>query len=138
MLLKRSLFTKLFSNSGADRSSVVVVTLSAATEATPVWLWVAIGGSGGDDDNMNNNDDDVEAGGDDLADTGGGFCIRGGTGGEGISGGLSKLEFPDEELSDSSEGCVGFDVFCRILLYGRISSSSNIHNAPSERASGAL
>lgn len=83
---------------------------------------------------MNNNDEDVEAGGDDLDDTGG-LCIRGGTGGEGISGGLSKLEFRDEELSDSSEGCAGFESFRSILLYGRTSSSSNIHN---ERASGAL
>lgn len=85
----------------------------------------------------NNDDDDVEAGGDDLDDTGGGLCERGGTGGESISGGLSKLELCDEELSDSSEGWSS-DWFRSILLYGRASSSSNIHNAPSDRASGAF
>lgn len=147
MLLKRSLFTKLFSNRGADRrlaSAVIVVIFSAVTESTQVdealaWPWVAIdGGGGGDDDNMNNNDDDVEAGGDNLDDTDGGLCIRGGTGGEDISGGLSKLEFRDEELSESSEGCAAFDWFRSILLYGWASSSSNMHNAPSDRASGAL
>ena len=113
-LLKISLFTKLFSNI-ADEDGDVDNSRSAAVMCdfckclglvvSLVLLCLLIDACGGDGNDI---------------------VPRGGTGGEGISGGLSKLH-------SSSEG---MGLCCSISSNGS-SSSSNIHNVLSDIASAA-
>lgn len=55
---------------------------------------------------------------------------RGGTGGEGISGGLSKLELFDDELNESSDG-----IGIRCFVDDDVALSLTRHSAPIDKAS---
>lgn len=139
LLPKRSLFTKLFSK--AETEEMVAAARASAPAAEGLKLsscccWEAnsedrdVEPPPGDNDDFNGC---VGGGGNggDIANAfifgavgGGGLCTRGGTGGDGISGGLSKLDSRDEH-NDSP-------LVSNILLTGRLSSSSNIQRAPSD------